>query len=207
MSNDAAVPMTRRGLLKKGLLGGALLAVGGAGFLALRSGKRVPLPSEPLQVLDATTYAVVHAIASRMIQPRAGWPTIDDLEVPLTFDRILRGTDPTAQAEVKQLLGLFENALANLAFGGRTRPFTALEPDEQDAVLTEWQKSSLEVRRTGFQAVRTLIMGSYYSSPKCWGAIRYPGPPGEARPEAIVWKGGGEPRPPSNGMMPPEEPR
>lgn len=198
--------MTRRSLLKKGLVGGALLALGGATFLALRGGKSVRLPDEPLQVLDAASYAVVHAIAERMIRSRRGWPSVDEVGVGLTVDRILRRADPSAQQEVKKLLGLFDNALANLAFGGRTRPFTALAADEQDQVLGEWQKSSVVLRRTGFQAVRTLVMGAYYSSPLCWSAIHYPGPPGPAQTDAPVWKGGGTPRPPSNGRMPEEGP-
>ncbi len=39
---------SRRGFLKKGLFGGALLALGGGGYLATRSSAQLPLPAEGL---------------------------------------------------------------------------------------------------------------------------------------------------------------
>ncbi|MCC6747042.1 MAG: gluconate 2-dehydrogenase subunit 3 family protein [Deltaproteobacteria bacterium] len=196
---------TRRGFLKKGLLGGALLAAGGVGFLAFRGSRKVALPKEPLQVLDAVQYAVVQAIAARLLPERVGWPTVEELEVALAVDRVLRLQDPTVRKEVKQLLGLFENALANFAFGRRVQPFTRLSAEAQDEVLREWQTSSLTLRRTGFQGLRTLLLGVYHASPRSWTAMRYPGPPkGMHQPLAPVWKGGGAPRPPSNGTAPRE---
>ena len=53
---------SRRSLLKKGLFGGAVLAVGGAGFLASRGTKRVALPPEGLKVLSEDEYAVVKLV-------------------------------------------------------------------------------------------------------------------------------------------------
>ena len=40
-------------------------------------------------------------------------------------------TDLSAQMELRQLLNLFENALPNLLFGGRLKPFTQLPPEAQ----------------------------------------------------------------------------
>ena len=65
----------------------------------------------------------------------------------------------------RQLLGLFENGLAGFLFGGRTRPFTRLDGPEQDRVLVEWRDSRLAVRRTGYAALRTLVLAGYYQSP------------------------------------------
>src|SRR5712691_3302367 len=143
-------PDSRRTFLKTGLLGGFVLSIGGAGFLLARSTRQVALPDQPLAVLDPTEYSVLQAVAGRLIPQRAGFPTVEQVGVALNADGILLRADPSARKEVKQLLKLFENALAGFVFGGRLRPFTQLAPEDQDAVLREWQNSRLEIRRTGF---------------------------------------------------------
>ncbi len=192
---------SRRAFLRKGLLGGLVLSIGGAGWLISRATKRVVLPSVGLQVLDPVEYSVLEAIGGRLLPPHMGFPTVEGVGVALNADRILLKADPAAAKEVKQLLKLFENALAGFLFGGRIRPFTQLSPEAQDAVLREWQNSRLVIRRTGFQALRTLAMAAYFGSPLTWPATQYPGPPeGFHQPDAPMWKGGGQPRPEGNGV-------
>jgi hypothetical protein len=198
---------TRRSVLKKGLIGTALLTLGGGLGLALRSSKHVPLPAEGLKVLGMREYWVLDAIARRFIVPMEGFPTVDDVRIAYQCDRILESADVTSQMELRQLLNLFENALANFVLGGRIKPFSQLSPDEQDAVLHEWQFSKLALRRTGFMALRSLVMAAYYGSPKTWPAVGYGGPPVAFHdPNAPVWKGEG-PRPPGNGVWVEEQPQ
>lgn len=193
---------TRRGFLKKGLLGGALLAVGGAGYLGTRGTRRVPLPPEGLETFDEVEYAVVHALAARFIPAREGFPSIDQVRVAWNADRVLARAEPDVRKEVKQLLKLFENGLANFLFGGRTSTFTSLPPEEQDRVLLEWRDSRLAIRRAGYLALRGLVLASYYGSPLTWAAVNYPGPPpGFHDPNAPLWKGAGAPRPAGNGVF------
>lgn len=190
----------RRGFLKKGLIGGAVLALGGGAGLFLRGGKEVALPTEGLQALSPREYAVVMALAARMIRPSGAFPTIEAMQVGLNADRILTKVDDTALMEMKQLLNLFENALPNFLFGLRFAPFTQMAGEEQDVVLHEWITSGLEVRRTGYHALRGLVLAAYFVKPESWVATGYPGPPkGFHDPNAPVWKGDG-PRPPSAGI-------
>ena len=188
--------------MKKGLFGGALLLLGGAGFLATRRTAEMWIPPEGLLAMSDREYAVIYSIAKRLLPPRANFPSIDEVKVALNCDRILASVDPSARTELKQLLMLFENALAGFLFGRRTKPFTALEEDEQDAVLNEWATSMLTVRRTGYAALRSMVMAAYYGSNMTWKAAGYPGPPeGIYDPAAPVWKGGGTERPFSNGQF------
>lgn len=166
----------RRGFLKTGIVGGVLLACGGVGYLATRKGPLRALPAAGLQVLDAHEYAVLAAIAARVIPDRPGFPTVEEIGVAATADSVLSRVEPSAQAEVKQLLRLFDNALTNVLFGGRFRPFTGLLPPAQDEVLRDWRDSRLLVRRTGFQALRSLVLAAYYGDPRTWKAVGYPGP-------------------------------
>lgn len=188
-----AAGIPRRRFLQGGLLGGALLALGGTG-LALRSSRLVPLPPEGLRVLSPAQYAVMDAFVRRMVPPHAGFPSHEEVRTALNADRLLAGVQPEAQQELRQLLDLFESALAGLLLAGRTTPFTRLSPEAQDAVLADWRDSRLALRRTGFQALRALAAGAYYGSPLTWAAVGYPGPPrGLHDPTAPVWKGGGAP--------------
>lgn len=195
--------LPRRGLLKKGLVGGALLALGGGGVLALRPGRPVPLPAEGLRVLSPREYAVVDALARRIAPVAVGFPDPSrDVPTALQVDRLLAAGDPGVAREVCQLLGLLESALGGLLLGGRTRPFTLLDGAEQDAVLGEWRDSGLAVRRTGYLALKTLVLGAYYGDPRAQAATGYPAAAkGLHDPGAPKWKGVG-PRPVDNAAPP-----
>lgn len=190
---------SRRSFLKRGVWGGLLLGLSGTGFLALRGSKLWPAPAQPLQYLDLTEYSVLHAIAARLLPCVAPAPTTLEVDVGLEIDRALDRLDASAVSEIKNLLRLFENGLAGFLFGRRTKPFTQLAPEDQDAVLREWQDSRLVLRRTGFTALRTLVMGVYFATPATWKGTGYPGPPAFHQPGLPVWKGGAEPRPLGNG--------
>jgi hypothetical protein len=179
LSHPGAAPagLSRRSLIKRGVVGGALLAAGGAGFLALRGGATVPLPPDGLLVFTPGQFSVLDAVSRRMVRPRPGWPSVDQVGVARAVDRIASRVEPSAQKELGQLLGLFENGLTGFLFGGRTRPFTLLDGAEQDRVLLEWRDSRLAVRRTGYAVLRTLVLAGYYQSPSIWPAVGYPGPP------------------------------
>jgi hypothetical protein len=193
---------TRRGFLKKGLVGGALLALGGGAFLFTRKSVSVEPPADGLKVLTEREFAVLTALSYRLVPRREGFPGVEVVQVARACDRILSLVDPTALTEMKQLLMLFENALPNFLFGRRASTFSTMSTDDQDAVLDEWQTSRLTVRRTGYTALRGLVMAGYFQSDQTWAGMRYPGPfPGIHDPNAPVWKGGGAERPAGNGTF------
>jgi hypothetical protein len=164
-------------------LGGVLLSIGGLSWLGTRQGSAVSLPLEGLKTLSPEQYALVESLADRMIPVMKGQPRPRQLQIAQRIDGLLSLADPSAQAELKQLLGLFQNALVAFVFigfsGGFGRPFTELSPDAQDRVLRSWEFSALSLRRTGFQAVRALVVAAYYGSRETWSALDYPG---QARP-------------------------
>ncbi len=195
---------TRRSIIKRGLLGGAVLFLGGALGLAVRKSAKLPVPAEGLLVFNDREHAVMEAVALRML---VGAPGLLTARLGLACDRLASKADVTAQVELRQLLQLFENALPNFLLGGRWAVFTKQAPEEQDATLREWRDSKLIVRRSGYNALRALAMGAYYSNTAVWPFVHYPGPPAAFHdPSAPVWKGDG-PRPPGNGVwVEPTEP-
>lgn len=200
MPNQARA-LSRRRVLKTGVVGGAVLALGGVGFVASRK-SRLETPPVLLHVFDALEYSVLWAIAQRVVAPRPGWPSLSHVNPVVNADNTLRLAAPLVLRDIKRLIRLFESPVANFVFGGKTQPFTALESDAQDQVLREWRESRLEVRRTGYVVLRTLVAAAYFGDARTWPVVGYPGPPqGFHQPDAPVWKGGEAPRPEGNGVF------
>lgn len=190
---------SRRGVLKKGLLGGVVLALGGGTWLFTRPSASIDLP-EGLRVLNAREYACLHALVQRFIPPHENFPDADALNTTVAADGVMAMMEEVTRDELKQLINLFENALPAFLFGRRRQTFSMLPMDQQFAVIDEWRDSKLTLRRTGYLALRGLVMAAYYGNPKTWPAVKYPGPPaGIHDPNAPVWKGGDAARPMSNG--------
>ena len=154
-----------------------MLATGGATGLALRGSQPLEFLPPGLRSFSAAEASLVAALAEVMLPSRVGFPSWQDADVLMTADRLLQRTEPEVTAEVKQLLGLFENALPVFLFSGHTAPFTQLARDAQERVLEGWRDSRLVLRRTGYQALRGLLLAAYYASPLTWRAVGYPGPP------------------------------
>jgi len=141
----------RRGFLKKGLVGAALLAVGGGTWLVTRRTRPAPALGGPFRVLGAEEATVVLAIANRLVPERTGFPRPLEVGVPDKVDAMVAMAHPATQKEVRQLLRLFENALTGFLLGGQLRPFTASSPWEQDERLRGWARSRITLRRSGFR--------------------------------------------------------
>jgi len=165
------VVASRRSFLKKGLFGGLVLALGGAG-LALYPSGHVASPTRPLLVLAPSSFQVLVAVASRMVTAKGA----DPVAVAHGVDEALTRVPVEAQVDLNKLLGLLENALPGLLLDGRMQPFTRLEGASRDRVLESWSTSRFAIRRTGYQALRKLCLAAYYSEESSWGPLGYAPP-------------------------------
>ena len=102
--------VSRRTILKYGLGGASLLALGGAG-LAMRPTKMVT-PQRELLLLSPTEYSILVAVASAMLDGVEGFPSARETQIAETVDEALYSCHPGVQKEFVQLLGLLESALA-----------------------------------------------------------------------------------------------
>lgn len=164
---------SRRSFLRKGLLGSALLLLGGDA-LSLYPSKHIAAPTAPLGALEASAFQVLVAVASRVVTVSGA----DPVAIAHGVDRALTYALPESQVAMNQLLGLFENALPGLLLDGRVKPFTHLSPESQDSVLESWRRSRLTLRRSGYQALRRLVLSAHYVEESSWGALHYQPPSG-----------------------------
>jgi hypothetical protein len=171
--------MDRRVFLKRTLLGGAALTLAGAVPLALRRTRLLPLPAEPLRFFSPKEYSVFAAVADRVVSPLSA----RELRVAEKTDTLMAAADPDSQRDLRQLLALFDNALAGFLFDGQLKPFTQLASEEQDRSLRSWRDSRLAFRRSAFQALQRLSLATAYSDPHTYADIGYPGPPVLIRPD------------------------
>jgi hypothetical protein len=152
------------------------------------------------RVLTETTYSVVVALVPYFHPVRSEFPDAMSVGVPKAVDDILAMLDEPNRAELLQLLGLVENALPNFLFQGVPKPFTKQGEIQQAVTMEGWRTSRIALRRTGFLALRTLMISAYYGNPSTWAAVGYSGPPpGIYDAQAPRWTGGSEPRPLGNG--------
>lgn len=164
--------MNRRTFLKRGALGGVLLALGGAGLAAWPSGT-VGAPTRALRALEPSGFQVLVAVAATIVTV----PGADAVEIAHRVDETLAHAPLEVRSDVTKLLALLEAALPGAILDFRLGPFTRLSPKSRDAVLRGWQSSSITLRRAGFQALRKLCVGAHYGDPVSWAAIEYPPPP------------------------------
>ena len=142
--------------------------------LSLCPSKEVGAPRSPLLALQPGAFQVLVAAAARIITAKGA----DPVAIAHNVDRTLSYALPETQDGINKLLGLFENALSGLLFDGRIRPFTFLSAEAQDGVLESWRRSSITLRRAGYQALRRLTLAAYYIDESSWAALDYHPPSG-----------------------------
>ena len=167
--------VTRRRVLKYGLIGSAVLAVGGIG-LGLQETKLSEQRPE-LKTLNHREYSILCAIVDRMFPQNPPFVSGTAAKVPEGVDDLMSRLPTLVVDEFKQALALIENALTGLIFSATPRPFSQCSPMVQDAILEEWRTSSLSFRRMVFRALNSVCAGASYAKAEQFAAIGYPGPP------------------------------
>lgn len=166
---------SRRGIIKVGLAGSALLGLGSVG-LALRPSV-LSKSAGPLLALDEQTFSILAAIADRIIPHGDKFPRPREVKVAEKVDALLRGLHPGDVSDFKKGLLLIENALAGLLLDGRWSTFTDSTPEAQDKTLDDFRTSQLEVRRSIYRAIYGMVSACYWASPKTYAIAGYDGPP------------------------------
>ncbi len=142
----------------------------------------LPPPDLELRFLTPRTWAVFTAATARIVGPAGA-------------ERIAaRRLEPGARAEAflasaPSLASTLRQALLLLEFGvppllAKLRPFTALEPAAQDAILRELMDSRFATKRLLFGGVRSLALLACYGDPSSREWIDYP--PDRPRPGADI---------------------
>lgn len=165
-------PIDRRRFLKRSASGMVLLSVGS---LLPAGCSRYPKPVAPLRVFDPREYAILNALAERLlgVEGAIGAGT-SQIDVGANVDGFVVNWDTEAQRQLRTMLRVFEHG--TYLFDLRRKRFTRLTASKQDEYLAGWMNSTLGVRRVIFRALKLLVAAGFYREPRAWTPIGYDGP-------------------------------
>jgi hypothetical protein len=160
--------MKRRTLLKTGLAGGMLLALGTASLLIGR---------EPADDRDTVLRAVVPAMLD-------GALPADPISRSSAVDRCVSAAGaaaarlaPSAQAELAQLFALLASGPGRVLLARVDAPWHRADIADVSAFLSAWRTHRVALFKTGYGALHDLVLAGFYADDASWPGIGYPGPP------------------------------
>lgn len=174
--------LTRRGFLVRSAGLGAALALGALAGGSGCSGYDDLLGGESPQVLAPREYAVLRAVAARMVPGGAGHPGAAELGVAARVDRELSFHGGALAADVRDALRLIEW----WPLATRFARFTRLPESLQDAELAGHATSAAAFRRSAFSGLKFLVMFFHYTQDAAWVGTGYDGPWVPRRPPAAL---------------------
>jgi hypothetical protein len=161
---------TRRGFLRSAAGGTAAVAV--AALLPAGCGRAYPqarAAGVTLRSLSEKEYAVARAAAEALLP---GVPVSPDA-VAAGIDAELTVAGEPMRTDMKTVLTLMEHGTL-LAL--RPRRFTALAPAARLAVLDDWARSRINLRRAAYQALRGFVVYFAYTQDATRPLTGFPGP-------------------------------
>ena len=169
-----SLSLSRRRVLKYGVLGSAVLASGGIG-ISLQRTHLVEAPPT-LKVFTDVEFSILSAVADRLFPDNPPFASGTAAQVPERVDELMSTMPNLVVEEFKQVLALVENALTGLLFNATPKPFSQCTPEVQDAILEDWRTSSL-LSSHGFPRAEWGLCGAYYGEESRFAAIGYGGGP------------------------------
>lgn len=173
-----AIPqLSRRRLLRVGLLGSAFLA--GAGLAATLSGCSASAPQAGFVVIRSSDLPFLNALIPTMLDgavpaakmPQAVAGTLESLDYSLNH------LSPELRGLTMQLLDVLALPLTRGPLTGVWGSWDNASAADVRAFLERWQNSSIGLLQMGHASLLQLVMMSWYGRPESWVHCGYPGPP------------------------------
>ncbi|HTP45390.1 MAG TPA: hypothetical protein VMQ50_00525 [Casimicrobiaceae bacterium] len=169
--------MTRRTLLRASVAGGALLLLARA-LRAPVAAAASPEAGEPGLDSDARAVlaAVIPVVLEGALPTEPGAAQARD-EALAGVARVIAGLPPSARRELDQLFALLAFAPTRAIVAGVWSPWPEASRESIAAFLICWRDSRFALLRSGYDALRQIILGAWYGNERAWTAIGYAGPP------------------------------
>lgn len=169
--------LSRRSLLKVGLLGSAFLA--GAGLTATLSGCSASAPQAGFTVIRGSDLPFLNALIPAMLDG-----AVPAQQMPQALAGTLESLDHSLNHLSPELLKLTVQLFDVLALPLTRGPLTGVwggwdnaSPAAVRTFLERWQNSSIGLLQMGHASLLQLVMMSWYGRAESWAHCGYPGPP------------------------------
>jgi len=159
---SARLPLTRRQLMG----GGALLA---GGWIAAQLVGHRPLADRSSPFLGSSARSTLHSAFEALLpDPTKASVCTEDV------DAFLASGDPVMGQQLQLALHVLEH-MGGMGFPFSQR-FTRQSIDERRAVIHAWRTSRIQTKRQIGEAVRKVVLFTWFSRPESWADIGYSGP-------------------------------
>ena len=169
--------LSRRSLLKVGLLGTALL--GTAGLTATLSGCSASTPANGYLILRSSDLPFLRALIPVMLDG-----AVSAEQMPQAIDGTLKSLDTSLAHLSPEMLKLTVQLFDVLALPITRGPLTGVwgswenaSAAEVSAFLQRWQNSAIGLLKMGHSSLLQLVMLAWYGQSDSWAQCGYPGPP------------------------------
>ena len=168
--------MSRRSLLKVGLLGSAFLAT--AGLTASLSGCSASTPQAGFAVIRESDLPFLQALIPVMLEG-----AVAPQQMPQALAGTLESLDYSLNHLSPEMLKLTVQLFDVLAMPVTRGPLTGVwgswenaSASDVRAFLERWQNSSIGLLKMGHASLLQLVMMSWYGRAESWAHCGYPGP-------------------------------
>ena len=168
--------MNRRQFLKTGLIGGAILAAGGA-WVVWRDIRTAEASDPPRDHLALVTRAVAPVILAGMLPGESASREAGIGRVIDGVRTVVAAFTPAVRREAEDLFRLLDIRTARRVLTGVSHDWPAADPAEVAAFLERWRRSPIALLQSGYFALHDLVLGAWYADASAWEAIGYAGPP------------------------------
>jgi Gluconate 2-dehydrogenase subunit 3 len=174
MSNENQAPekegVSRRGFIKAGIIGGAVLVVGYGATRQLGSYAAAP---KKFKELTDKEYAIIQAMADIYFPKGAGGTPKSGSEAAVAeyVDNHLANLRPGNKKLTRALFMAFEHT--TIVFGLTFKKFTQLSPEKQEKFLRGWEQSSIYLRRQLAMSAKAMLAAAYFADPQVRQHFRF----------------------------------
>ena len=142
------------------------------------------MPNEPL---SADRRATLEALA-QIIVPHAFDESAERVDVVGLVEDRIRQAPPGTARDLGRVLDLFGGYVGALGITGSFSLLPYLPADQRAQAFEQWGTSPLPLARTAYQAIRQLVLATYYGTPQASRSLGLR-PPLHTREPAVPWEG------------------
>lgn len=171
--------MKRRQFLKAGVVGGAVLAAGGAWVVwrdvrYMQAGETADPPRDRIaEILGA----IAPALLAGSLPEDPAQRSVALAGVTNGVKGVIAAFPPAVRGEVSDLFRLLDIRIARLLLAGIAASWRDANPADVKAFLERWRWSRIALLQSGYFALHDLVLGAWYANESAWGPLSYAGPP------------------------------